>query len=106
MEEGKTSVNEPRARWTKLSHTQAFFMVSTRLHHEALAWRNFSQALYLAKCANSCQRARGCHTVLPQSRIIYDVVILQPDIPALKKKKRGGLVVQKPIEIQVGKCFP
>lgn len=40
--------------------------------------------------------------MLPQSGVIYGVVRLQPDIPALKE----GLVVQKPIEIQVGKCFP
>lgn len=52
----------------------------------------------------SCQAAQDCHTALPPNGIIYDGVLLQPDIPALKKKK--GLVVQKPIEIQVGKYCP
>jgi len=35
----------------------------------------------------SCQAAQDCHTALPPNGIIYDGVLLQPDIPALKKKK-------------------
>lgn len=37
----------------------------------------------------SCQAAQDCHTALPPNGIIYDGVLLQPDIPALKKKRAG-----------------
>lgn len=69
---------------------------------EASTWKKKLVRLCLEKQAHSSAAARACHTVWPQRGIIYGVARLQPDIPAL----RGELVVQNPIEIQVGKCLP